>query len=411
MEQYSSLLRRRPNYRYLWWGGVVSNLGDWFNLLASAALVARLSDEGILISYLFLARFLPLFLFSPIAGIFADRYSRRKIMILSDLGRGLVVLGFLFVREPSQLWLLFLLTTMQFVLSALFIPARSAVLANVVPADELVTANALDSVTWSTMLAVGSLLGTIAAGLFGIETAFVLDAGTYFLSAWLISRVQNIESTDPEPKPDVVPEEISLKAGLRYLWFAPAILGITLVKAGGSLIWGAINVLEVTFAEQIFPLGKDGTWTLGILYTVSGIGTGFGPLIIRRLLGDEPKRIRQGITLAFICVLVGIGWGAVAGSLLQFTTATLLRTLGSGTLWVFSGALLQLVLPNKVRGRIFSLEFAFLTLTQSLSILWAGYAQDTLGWHVRLILGGMAVVGAIMFGLWLVFNRWMNDLS
>ena len=87
MSEYVELLRGNKDYRQLWLGSVVSQFGDWFNLIASAALVANLTGTGTAISYLFLARFLPLFLFSPLAGVLADRYERRYIMIASDLLR------------------------------------------------------------------------------------------------------------------------------------------------------------------------------------------------------------------------------------------------------------------------------------------------------------------------------------
>ena len=117
MYEYLNLLRRNLNFRYLWWGNVVSLLGDWFNLLASAALITQLTNSGVAISYLFLVRHLPVFLFSPIAGVIADKYDRRNILIMTDLLRGITVLSFLFIRSADQLWLLYLLTAVQFMLS------------------------------------------------------------------------------------------------------------------------------------------------------------------------------------------------------------------------------------------------------------------------------------------------------
>ena len=81
---YADLLRSNRNYRNLWLAKLVSYLGDWFNLLASAALITTLTGSGTAISWLFLARFLPLFFVSPLAGVVADRVSRRQIMIVSD---------------------------------------------------------------------------------------------------------------------------------------------------------------------------------------------------------------------------------------------------------------------------------------------------------------------------------------
>lgn len=403
MRPYWLLLRDNRNYRLLWLGSLVSNLGDWFNLIASAALVSRLTTTGTAISYLFLARFLPLFLFSPMAGVLADRYRRRTIMIVTDLLRALIVLCFLLIRDPAHVWLLYVLTVSQFVMSALFTPARSAVLANVVQPADLVTANALDSLTWSTMLALGAMLGGVVAALFGGTTAFVVDAGTFLLSAWFISRIAGISQSDITAVAGR--GWLAFVDGLRYLRGAPFILALSLVKGGGSLVWGAVNVLEVSFAEQVFPLGgSNSTATLGIIYTISGIGTGLGPLLLRRIFGDNPIRMRRAISWGFGLLTLGLFVLSLAPTLPIFVFGTLIRTVGSGTLWVFSAALLQTLIPDRVRGRVFAFEFAFLTMTQSISIFWAGYAQDTLHLDVRQVTAFTGWAGVVVGGMWLVFQ-------
>lgn len=404
MQSYLTLLRDNRNYRNLWLGAVISQLGDWFNLIASASLIADLTDAGTAISYLFLARFLPLFLFSPLAGVLADRLDRRLILVGTNLLRALTVLGFLLIDNPSQIWLFYLLTLTQFALSALFTPARTAVIANIVRHEDLVTANALDSFTWSTMLAVGSLLGGIAASQFGIGAAFAIDALTFLLAAWFTARVH---------LPAVLAEERAAASrggwfdfldGLTYLRGQPYILILSLVKAGGSLVWGAINVLEVNYAEHIFPLRGGGEATLGIIYAITGLGTGFGPLLLRRWLGDAAGRLRWAITFGFWVLALGILGLSAAPTLPSFGLATLIRTVGSGTIWVFSAALLQMVVPDRVRGRVFAFEFALLTLTQSISIFWAGYAQDTLGWTIREVTASSGVAGLAVGLLWTVFH-------
>lgn len=412
MSEYIALLRNNNDYRNLWLGSVVSQLGDWFNLIASAALVANLTGTSTAISYLFLVRFVPLFLFSPLAGVLADRYDRRYILIASDLLRALTVLGFLLVHEPGQLWLLYLLMFLQFALSAIFTPARSAVLANVVQPRELVPANALDSLTWSTMLALGALLGGIVAAVLGIAEAFVLDALTFVLSAMLISRIAGPIRADPETTRRG--GWFDFLDGLRYLRGEHFIFGVSLVKAGASLAWGAINVLEVTYATEVFTLElpaasasleiDSGTATLGYIYAISGLGTGLGPLVLRRFLGDAPLRLRWAISLGFGLLALGIFILSIAPTLGIFGLGTLVRTVGSGTIWVFSAALLQMIVPDRYRGRVFAFEFAALTLTQSISIFWAGYAQDVIGLDVRQVTYSMAVVASVMGILWFVFH-------
>ena len=421
MNEYVALLRHNRDYRYLWLGNVVSQLGDWFNLIAAAELITELSNSGVAISYLFLARFLPLFLFSPLAGVLADRYNRRTLMVVSDVLRAIVVLGFLLVGVTGQVWLFYLLTITQFALSALFTPARSAVVAMVVDRQELVTANALDSFTWSTMLALGAFLGGVVAAVFGAETAFFLDSLTFLLSAWFIGRVtlKVIQVKDGEESQG---GWLDFVDGFRYLWGRPYLLILSLIKATGSLVWGAVNVLEITFAETVFPLTlfplaaflrieDGGTASLGIIYVISGLGTGLGPLFMRRALGSRPPRLILGAAIGMVLVALGI-WGlGVAPTFGLFLLATLVRTVGSGTMWVFSAVLLQIVVPDRYRGRVFAFEFAMLTLTQSGSILLAGIIQDAPQWGLQqaaLIFSGLGVVFSFV---WFSFYGWSRRNS
>ena len=419
MQEYLSLLRGNRDYRYLWLGNVVSLLGDWFNLIAAAELITELSSSGVAISYLFLARFLPLFLFSPLAGVLADRYNRRTLMVISDVLRSVVVLGFLVVGVTGQVWLFYLLTIAQFALSALFTPARSAVVAMVVDRRELVTANALDSFTWSTMLALGALLGGVVTAVSGAETAFILDSLTFLLSAWLIWQVVLKARQAKEASEG---GWLDFVDGFRYLWKRPYLLILSLIKASGSLVWGAINVLEITFAETVFPLTlfpvaealrieDGGTATLGIIYLISGLGTGLGPLFMRRFLGSRPPRLIMGAAIGMVLVFVGI-WGlGVAPTLPLFLMATFVRTVGSGTVWVFSAVLLQIVVPDRYRGRVFAFEFAMLTLTQSISTLLAGIFQDSPLWDLRqatIMFAGLGLVSALG---WIGFYGWSRRNS
>jgi MFS family permease len=154
---YIQLLRKNTNYRNLWFGQIVSLLGDWFNLIASASLIGILTQSGVAVGGLFVVRLLAPFLVSPVAGVVADRYNRKTILIITDITRALTVLGFLFIRESGQVWLLYVLTAIQLGISGFFFPARSAILPDVVSSQELGAANALGSATWSIMLALVQL--------------------------------------------------------------------------------------------------------------------------------------------------------------------------------------------------------------------------------------------------------------
>lgn len=403
MQEYISLLRRNPDYRNLWLARVISNLGDWFNLLASASLIAQLTGAGTAISYLFLARLLPVFFMSPFAGVFADRYERRLIMILTDVLRAVVVLCFLFIRRPEDIWLLYVLTVVQFVLSSLYTPAHSALLSNIVEPRDLVAANALDGFTWSAMLAIGALLGGIAAALLGVQAAFILDAMTFLLAAWFVGR---ITVSGRRATGDGAPSGgwLEFVEGLRYLRGRPFILGLATVKAGGALVWGAINVMEIPLAQEIFPLNGNGTLTLGLIYATVGIGTGFGPLFIRRWTGERRTSLLWAILIGFIALMLGAVGLGLAGSLAWVLVFSLTRALGTGSLWVFSSALLQRIVDDNFRGRVFAFEFAALTLSQSLGTLWAGFALDQLNLGVQGVILSMSSVAMVVTLIWFWFQ-------
>jgi MFS family permease len=154
---------------------------------------------------------------------------------------------------------------------------------------------------------------------------------------------------------------------------------------------------------QWLSIDDGGTATLGLIYVVSGLGTGLGPLLMRRWLGDATKRLLIGISIGFLFTAIGIIMLGLVTTLSAFLISTFIRTIGTGTVWVFSSALLQTLTPDKVRGRVFAFEFAMLTLTQSLSIYAAGYVLDVVGWPLDQVTQVFGSFGLIVFIFWMVF--------
>jgi MFS family permease len=377
-------------------------------------LIAHLSGAGTAISFLFLARFLPLFVMSPFAGVLADRYERRTLLIWTDILRAVVVLGFLLVDRPERIWLLYLLTVLQFMLSAVFTPAQQSYLPAVVDREDLVTANALDSFTWSTMLALGALLGGVATAFLGVQAAFLLDALTFLVSAWFLAHVtvrSRAQASAQDGRSAVRRAFVEIVEGMRYLGAQPVLLTFALVKAAGALVWGGVNVLEIPLAENVFPLRGSGTLSLGLIYAAVGVGTGFGPILLRAWLGDSWGGLLKAVSVGFFAMTLGTLGLAMAPSLGWVLGATAVRGVGTGALWVFSAVLLQLLLPDRLRGRVFAFEFAALTLTQSISTLWAGYAYDNLGWSLAETLFSAGVVSIFATAGWMLFYLRVRERS
>lgn len=404
IDSYLTLLRHNQQYRFLWLSQVISQTGDWFNLIASAALVANLSGSGLAIGGLFLARLLPPFLLSPLVGLVADRFDRRKILIVSDLLRAVVVLNFLFVHTGQDVWLLYVLTVLQLSISAFFEPTRAALMPSLVARQDLVTANALDGTTWSTMLAVGAALGGLATAIFGITTAFLIDAASFVISAWFISLVRpSFAAVELEAARERDTGWQAFVGGLYYLRQHLPVLAIALLKASMALAFGGMAIVEVTFAKEIFPIGADGSGTLGLIYVATGLSTGLGPLIARRITGDHTKAMYWAILFCYLSLIVGYVMIGYSTSLSFLLLATFIRTLGSGIGWVYSSALLQMNVPDKFLGRVFAFDLAMMTLAASVSTLWVGWAKDSLAMTPQQIGFMLAGVPAIMAAGWVIF--------
>lgn len=375
-------------------------MGDWFNLIATTALISSLTGSGLAVSFLFVARTLPPFLLGPVVGVVADRWDRRKILMVSDLLRAVIVLGFLLVQTESQVWLIYALTLMQLSISAFFEPTRAALMPSLVKHEDLVTANALDGTTWSTMLAVGAALGGVVTAVFGLQAAFILDALTYLASAVCVSQIRLVHEDALEVGAGAELGWRGFVAGLRYLKEYPHLFALTLVKGLTALSYGAIDVVQVDFAENIFPLSDDSAATLGLIYMSIGIGTGLAPLIANRLTGQNQTLMRRTILLAFVVSVVGflgVSWSPTLGVLLVATT---IRAAGSGIAWVFSSALIQLNADNRYRGRVFAFDWTVYTLAMLASTLSAGVAYDPIGLAARQVAFGSAAVAMVTLVGW-----------
>jgi predicted MFS family arabinose efflux permease len=407
---YIELLRGNRSFRQLWLGQVVSQMGDWFDTIALYTIILNLTGSGRAVGLLLVARFLPSFLVGSLSGVVADRFSRRSIMIVSDLLRAVVVLGFLFVRRADQLWIIYSLTIVQLALSSFFEPAKTAIIPSIVSDRELVAANAISSVTWSAMLTLGAAIGGVVTGWFGTDVAFVLDALTYLLSAALIASVR-VPKRPPRVKIKLtVGRALGITQtieGARYVKRRPRLLALLLVKPAWGLGGGILTLLAV-FGEKIFPVGRSAATGIGVLYAARGIGTAVGPIVARRIAGEGKKRMQVSIGVAF---LIGSVFYMVFGWASSFVVALIVLGLahtGGSILWVFSTVLLQRGVEDNFRGRVFAAELALLTLTMAISNYATGELLDRFGLSARTVAIGIGALFVLPGVIWFATQRWWD---
>lgn len=405
---YLQLLRQNRPFRHLWTGQIVSLLGDWFNLIASATLIAQLTQSGAAIGGLFVVRMLAPFLMSPFAGVVADRYNRKYIVMLTDISRGFVVMGFIFIREPEHIWLVYFLTAIQSALQGFFFPAWNSILPDITSREELGAANALSSATWSVMLAFGAALGGFFSGIVGVYPAFVLDGITFFISVAIISQMPYQSLLDSNTDKSIMAGFRQYFEGLGYLRDHVDTFVITLHKAMiGLFVVGIFQVAQVTIAERYFPIGEGGSISLGIIYFVIGVGTGIGPIAGRSWAKDNDRKLRIAIAIGYVCALMGLVFASTLASFPVVLLGAFLRGVGGGAIWVLATQLLLQILPNRVRGRVFSTEFAFNTLFTAISSGTVGVLIDTAFGvsGILMLSAALLVIPTILWSLWIVWGK------
>ncbi|MXY92905.1 MAG: MFS transporter [Caldilineaceae bacterium SB0670_bin_27] len=398
---YTDLLRHNRNFRFLWFGQIVSLLGDWFNLVASAALVGMLTQSGLAVGSLFVVRMLAPFFISPVAGVVADRYNRIQILIATDTVRAAVVLAFLLVRDAGDVWLLYVLTAAQFSVSGFFYPARNAILPELAREGELGAMNAISSATWSTMLALGAALGGLVAGAWGIYPAFVLDTVTFLLSAAFLMQIRMPAA------PATLSADKSIAAslrqyidGMKYLCKHPNILFIASQKALFSLcLTAGFQVVMVAISQRVFTVGEGGGISMGLMFGLTGVGTGIGPILARKLTGDDGPTLRKAIIVGYFLIVLGSAATAPLLSLPAVLLASIVRGVGGGIVWVFSTQLLLQNVSRSVHGRVFATEFMFFYLASALASGVVGSALDS-SLSIGGIIWSMTVLSLVPMTLW-----------
>ncbi|NJO85099.1 MAG: MFS transporter [Blastochloris sp.] len=259
----------------------------------------------------------------------------------------------------------------------LFEPARSAIIPNVVTREELVAANGLSSTTWSAMLAIGAALGGLVAGTLGVQAAFIIDAGSFLLSAWLIGTTP-VSETHHLSQPDGEPPAATIEAlgqGVRYLLTTRDIIWYAAAKGMWNL-GGGVLVLFTLFGQQVYPLGENGAISIGLLYAARGIGTGIGPLLALAIWGGAVPVMRRALGLSYFLSTAGYLLFSGTDVFLVALLLVMLAHMGGSVNWVYSTALLQIEVPDALRGRIFSIEYALLMFVTALSSYFTGLASD-----------------------------------
>ena len=409
LNDFLHLLRRNRNYRYIWIGQVVSEIGDNFNNVAVFSLVVETTHSGLLVSGIMLSRAVAAILAGPLAGVMLDRFDRKRIMLASDLIRAVVALAFVLTVRQQQISLLYGLSALLMLASPFFTSGRTSLLPSITTKEELHTANSLTQTTTWAAITIGPMLAGLSAAKLGYEWAFVANSLSFLASAvciWKLRRPEGFRAQrDEHQDGQKVKPWTEYKEGLRYIRSVPLVLGIALIGVGWATGGGAAQILFTLFGEQVFHRGPLG---IGMLWSAAGVGLLVGASVAH-IIGKRINFQNYKRTVA-ICYVVHGGAYMLFSQMPVFVWACFFIAVSRAAVAISSvlnvSQLLRRV-PDEFRGRVFATNESLTWSTVMLSLTAAGFASQYHGPRaIGLVAGLLSSSTAIFWG----FADWKGKL-
>jgi MFS family permease len=447
---YRQLLGANADFRHLWTGQVISEIGDWFNNIAVLALAIQLAGkgrEGQAVAFYAIARHLPLFLFGPLAGVVVDRVDRRRVMIAADISRAVLALGFLLANMTGKLSVIYIVGAALFAVSSFFNAAKRASIPNIVHGTgELLSANSLSASTTAATIALGSALGGLLSTFIGRNTVFVLNAATFLVSAEMIRRIrtqmqrrgdaatrgrgerQNTESrtreiedvevlsTDSRRVAASARPRVALlfdfREGLRYVRSKQILSAIFVVAAGWGLGNGVARALYSIFGARLGTAAVQGLverptdFGISVLFIAMGLGGIIGAPIARRFNATAGKSLSSRMGRSMIFDGCGLALFSLMPNLWGAALVLVAREINFAIWWTAQQTIIMSRTDDRYAGRVFASYETLTTLMMVGSIVAAGAAADSFGIKPVAATGGAVI--ALSGILWFVLLRHRN---
>ncbi len=359
MEPQGSLLRvlKNRNFLALWIGQIISQFGDRLAQMALIGLYLK-QTAGISLSHsvpvmrnLFFFSTLPILLFSPLAGVYVDRWSRKKTLIATDLLRaGLILLIPLLAGYTDGMWSIYGVIFLVFTVTCFFSPAKSAIIPNIVKKRELLAANSLSNITRLIAMIGGVTAGGIIVAWTGTKMSFYLDSLSFLLSGLAILAIRIKEDLPPEESKDGIRRVAKeLVAGLNFIRKKKR---VKFVATSLFILMGASGIgylLVTVFVTKALNLGTIG---LSVLATFLGIGMLAGSLIYGHF-GEQIEREKVIVGGTLICGVCAVLLGGSKSLFLLSLGVSIIGFIAS-PIMIAAYTLTQELTPDRIRGRVFS---------------------------------------------------------
>lgn len=386
---------RQRNFALLWLGGLVSSIGDLILFVALPFYVYVLSGSALATGGMFLAETLPRLLLGSVAGVFVDRWDRRRTMIVADLARAVLILLLLLLHSPETLWVVYLVAALESAIGQFFSPAQNALLPCLISDDLLVPANALNALSMAVTQLVGPSAGGALFALLGLRGVVLADSFSFLFSAATLALIvvpataAAVSAAAGDGVARVASVAQGWLEGLRLVGRDRTLTTLFVALGLGALGQGIINVVVVIFVRQVL---HGSALTFGWLITAQGVGGILGGLLV----GQAARRLSPPTLLLIGGLTAGGTLVAIALFPSVLLTVTLIVPVGVTVVGygVSASTLLQRGTADAYRGRVFGALGTSNALAMLIGILGAGAGGDRLGAALLLAVAGLLYIAA-----------------
>jgi MFS family permease len=378
------------NFRLFFAGQAVSVTGTWVQYVASSWLVLQLTGSGVALGVVTALSFAPILLFGAWAGVLADRHDKRRILLWSQTAFAVLALALwaLVASDVVELWMVYALSFLQGVVTAVDNPARHSFFAEMVDAEHLTNAVSLNSAVMTGTRIVGpAVAGLLIAGA-GLEVCFLVNGVSFLavIASLLAMRQEDLHRIRAPRGPG------ALREGMRYVWATPELRTPLIVSAVIFTFSFNVSVLMPLMAEDVF-LGDAGT--LGALLSFMGIGSLVGALAMARGARPNPARL--------MTAAAGLGLVSVVAAVMPNLGAELavqvVLGLVSIVFMITANTTLQLTSRPEMRGRVMALYSVVFLGGTPVGAPLAGWTAEWFGPRWAFAVGGLVALAVGIAGL------------
>ena len=377
---------RNRDFRYLWTGQLVSTIGSSLTDLAAGILIFEKTGSALAVGLMLMATAIPSLFVGLLAGVFVDRFSRKKIMIASDLIRSLLVFSIPFLIQINIV-LLYVVVILASSVKQFFDPAEQSVLPDVASEEELAAANAFLSISSFGSTAIGFAAAGFLASTGEIAIAFYVDALTFLISAACVSLVK-IAPMVIEEETSVKAVVANLKSGVGLLFRTPILRSTLIVFAPVLFAFGLWNVLLLPFA--IDTLGGT-EFQYGLQEGLTSLGFVFGSLLMAKYIERLPEGTWMVISFT-VMGIVGVLYGLASNIWIAIVLVTI-SGFSQPPSSISRSLVLQRNTPREYRGRVFSAFFVSRDVLFLTGMAVAGLA-DVIEIRVLIVISAVILLGA-----------------